>query len=163
MKQSILRHLWYLSEQLVVFSLFDTGLEDTTRQTLAQTLHQTPRPQAFQPGKPAFPTGRMEQAPTLAAMIGRNSWLVFDLLGSNGEWLTLPPAQWNTHAEYLSMREVLTNLAVVNDAAERGVKDIQDYANIARDGTCRERMILVSNSHRMKIQSFLKNEMEENL
>ena len=61
------------------------------------------------------------------------------------------------------MREVLTNLAVVNDAAGRGVKDIQDYANIARDGTCRERMILVSNSHRMKIQSFLKNEMEENL
>lgn len=164
MKQSVLRHLWYLTEQLVVFSLFDAGLEDTAKQTLAQVLHQTPRPDEFPPGKPVFPTARIEREhSTLDVMIGRNSWLMFHLLGMAGNWLVLPPAQWDTSPEYRSMKDILTNLAVVNDAAERGIKDITDYANVARDGTCRERIILVSNSHRIKIPSFLKNEMEENL
>lgn len=81
----------------------------------------------------------------------------------NGDWLVTPAAQWDTNPDYTRMKEIVTNLSVVNDAAERGVKDIQDYANVARDGSCRERMILISNSHRIKIPSFLKNEMEEHL
>ena len=33
------------------------------------------------------------------------------------------------------MSEMVINMAVANDAAERGVKDIQDYANVAMDGS----------------------------
>ena len=61
------------------------------------------------------------------------------------------------------MMLVVENLAVVNDAAERGVKDIQDYANAARDGSSHERIILMSNSHRIKLPKFLKNEMKEHM
>ena len=90
----------------------------------------------------------MDRYPTLQGMVGPKSWLLFDLLGINGEWLATPTGQWETDPSYLRMREVVSHLAVVNDAAERGVKDIQDYDNVTRDGTCRERMILISNSHR---------------
>ena len=61
------------------------------------------------------------------------------------------------------MQAVIQHLQVVNDIAEHGVKDIQEYANVAQDGAYRERIILVSNSHRLKLPEFLKNEMEENL
>ena len=61
------------------------------------------------------------------------------------------------------MSNIFNNLSVVNDAAERGVKDIQDYANAARDGSCREQMVLVSNMHRIRLPNFLKNEMEEKM
>ena len=96
-------------------------------------------------------------------LIGPNSWLLFHLLETNGAWLALPANQWNTDAEFSEMLAVVKNVAVVNDAAERGVKDIQDYANAARDGAHKGRIVLVSNSHRAKLPQFLKNEMEEHL
>ena len=61
------------------------------------------------------------------------------------------------------MSAVIRDLAVVNDTAERCIKDIQDYANAANGGDHRGNIILVSASHGIKIPSFLKYEMEENL
>ena len=58
----------------------------------------------------------------------------------------MPVRLWDTD-EYVSMRETLSPLEVVNDTVERGVKDIQEYANTARDIGQTGRIILVSNSH----------------
>ena len=62
---------------------------------------------------------------------------------------------WEEQEDYRNMAAVVTNLAVVNDAAECRVKDVQDYANAARDGAHRGRIVLVSNSHRIKMPNFL--------
>jgi len=43
------------------------------------------------------------------------------------------------------------------------IKDVTEYANVAMDGGYRGDIMLVSCSHRVKIPSFLKIEMEENL
>ena len=56
---------------------------------------------------------------------------------------------------------VVMNVAVVNDAAERGINDIQEYANAAQNAFCRVRIVLAFNFHRPSC--FLKNEMKENL
>ena len=74
----------------------------------------------------------------------------------------MPVRLWDTD-EYVSMRETLSPLEVVNDTAERGVKDIQEYANAARDNGQTGRIILVSNSHIVKLREFLKNEMKYNI
>ena len=71
----------------------------------------------------------------------------------------MPVRLWDTD-EYVSMRETLSPLEVVNDTAERGVKDIQEYANAARDNGQTGRIILVSNSHIVKLREFLKKEMK---
>ena len=81
----------------------------------------------------------------------------------DGNWLNLPPDQWAYNGQFQHMSNIVNNLSVVNDAAERGVKDIQDYANAARDGSCREQMVLVSNMHRIRLPNFLKNEMQEKM
>ena len=68
------------------------------------------------------------------------------------------------HYEYVSMRETHSPLEVVNNTAERGVKDIQqEYANAARDNSQTERIILVSNSHNVKMREFQKSEMKYNI
>jgi hypothetical protein len=77
-----------------------------------------------------------------------------------GAWHATLPDQWRTNPEFLNLYEVVRKLKVVNDVAERGVKDIEDYANSANDGAHRIRIILVCNSHRFKLPGFTKHEME---
>ena len=95
--------------------------------------------------------------------VGPRSWLVFQLLGSGGAWLHLPVEEWEGNEEFDLMAKIVGDLAVVNDTAERAVKDVEDYANAAHDGEKREKIILVSNSHRFKLPEFLKNEMENSI
>ena len=154
-----------MTQQLVIFGLFDRELDDEVRIAMATTLHATPRPAIFPLGKPEFPVNILLYGNnlTLEDFIGPNSWLLFDLLGCYGRWLALPLAQWEEDEEYKQMCSIVCNIPVVNDAAERGVKDVQDYANSANDGAYRGKIVVVANTHRVKIPQFLKNEMEENL
>ncbi len=162
-KASLIRHLWYLTEPLVILGLFDDSLPSEVKNEMATTLRNMPRPLVFPPGKPSFPKARFQQNQdvSLPSLIGPNSWLMFELLGIQHEWLMLPSDDWDQNYEYKKMKDLVSSLSVVNDAAERGVKDVQDYANASRDGNYRERIVLVSNSHRSKIPKFFKNEMEE--
>ena len=52
-------------------------------------------------------------------------------------------------------------LAVVNDAAGRGVKDTQDFANAARDGERRGRIVTVVSSHHAAAPTLTKQELEK--
>ncbi len=165
-KISLLRHLWYLTQELVVFALFDRDLPDETKQQIASTLRRVQRPATFPPGKPIFPKEKLEQAGSniqLKELIGPQSWLLFHLLDARGAWLATAPNRWVHNREYKRMYKVVENIEVVNDAAERGVKDVKEYAKVAKDGRYHEQIILVSSSHRIKIPSFHKNEMENNL
>ena len=56
--------------------------------------------------------------------------------------------QCNFDNEYLGMKNTVCCLQVVNDTAERSIKDIQEYANAARDGGMGEKKIIqVSHSY----------------
>jgi hypothetical protein len=163
-KRSILAHLWYLTEPLVIFGLFDDKLHVDIRTAMARKLRDTPKPESFNMQKPIFPREQVQnQDNNLVMLVGPQSWLIFDLLDMEGGWLGSPAGTWQEDEEYKHMAAIVCHIPVVNDAAERSVKDIQDYASVAKDGKHRENIMLVSNSHRAKIPAFLKNEMEEHL
>ena len=46
-----LNHLWYLTQELVIFALFDNNLGDDERKSMAHNLLSTPRPRRFKPGE----------------------------------------------------------------------------------------------------------------
>ena len=48
---SIMNHLWYLSQELVIFALFDDNLSDDDRKMMALKLLASARPTTFKPGK----------------------------------------------------------------------------------------------------------------
>ena len=93
---------------------------------ISQTLLHFPKPLAFQTGKPVFPVqllvGNADFC--LANFAGPKSWLIFFLLKANGAWLNDHPSTWLNDEEYLRMKNVISTISVVNDTAERGVKDI---------------------------------------
>ncbi|KZS01856.1 Uncharacterized protein APZ42_001358, partial [Daphnia magna] len=95
--KSILNHLLYLSEELVVFSVFDRELAEFLRKALVENLLSIPRQKRFLPVKPKFqktgPNDSVEYPDHLIRFIGPNSWLLFDLLKMNEEqldWMQAP-------------------------------------------------------------------------
>ena len=54
-RASIMRQLWYLTEELCILSLFDHELPIDERNTVARALLSSAKPQFFLPGKPKLP------------------------------------------------------------------------------------------------------------
>ena len=157
-QQSILRQMWYLTEELSVLSLFDCGLSYDDRGQIARTLLSQPRPQVFLPGKPVFP--EISYQSEITSFIGSRSWLLFHLLGKNSEWLRLPAEEWDENDEYKEMNYVVMNLSVTNDTAERAVGKVTDYANSANDGGHRGKIIGVAAWHHTLMSGYTKEDME---
>ena len=84
------RHLWYLTPQLIVFALCD-GLQTGIREQLAKALFDSPKPAAFDSGKPEFPKVKMNKEISIGEqLITESSWLLFSILGlDHPEWLQL--------------------------------------------------------------------------
>ena len=81
---SVLRHLWYLTEDTVIFGLFDTDLSDEERQEIADALKQIPYPTVpLQLGKPVMQPNLLTGVanPHLASFVGPLSWKLWELLG----------------------------------------------------------------------------------
>ncbi len=153
--QSVMRHLWYLTPDTVVFALFDQETSGAERRELARAIARTPRPQQIPLGKPQMPV-QMNANPQLASFVGPESWKLWDLLGVRSDWLRLPVHRWAHNNDYIVAKEFVQGLSVVNDAAERCVRSITDYAQATRDSVYREKILLIGNSHREVFQDLRK-------
>ena len=70
------------------------------------------------------------------------SYTLFSILGTDYDWLRQKPEDWENCPEYLEMREFVRTVKVSNDAAERGVKIISDYAKIlTQDNDMRRKLL----------------------
>ena len=144
---SVLRHSWYLTEELVVFAFWDGAMPAKECAAMARKLSQTVPPPTWETGKPAL-RQHLPDNPKLQHLIGERSWLVFHLLRIGTGWLQRPVRRWVEDAEFLRIQHFLKDLKVVNDAAERCIKDITEYANHARDSVHREDILHVVNDYR---------------
>ena len=155
-QDSVKNHLWYLTQELVIFGLFDDGLDNAERKAMAAQLMRFPNTGNFEPGKPVFPTELMVQNPRLDTFVGPRSWLLFHILNANGVWLQRDVDEWDSDVEYTRMHACLRDLKVVNDLAERCIKDIQEYADLAKDSQYREDILIVATDHRGVFQDLRK-------
>ena len=83
--------------------------------------------------RPQLLQGRQPDAPQLFEFVGSRSWLIFSLLNLNADGMQLPPADWSQDADIIRFKSAVHNINVVNDAAERAVKDVSDFANYCQD------------------------------
>ena len=148
-KESLKRHLWYLTQECIIFSLFDDELADAERRQVADHLLVHPRPPMFATGKPHAPNHNLlTPNPQLSSFVGPRSWLLFDLTNVGSQWLQRPVAEWPLEADYRQLLGLIRELEVVNDGAERAIKDVTEYAHITQDGIMRDDYIVVANCHR---------------
>ena len=60
-------------------------------------------------------------------------------MGMNGDWLRNEVSEWESNEQYIYLKTSLSDLKVVNDVAERCIKDIKDeYAEAAQDAKYRD-------------------------
>ena len=155
--QSIFNHLWYLTEEIVIFSLFDERLSDELRQEMVDTLISFPRPINFPTSKPKFPSIDLDSIrypQQLTTFIGRRSWLLFHLLQLKDEkldWMMAPVKFWGKMVGYRKVRTIVRAFEVVNDCAERAIKMITDFKESTATVDEQEYLIQVVEDYRRKI------------
>ena len=153
---SVMRHLWYLTPDTVVFCLFDPETSDVEKREVARAIVRTPHPATIQLGKPHMPVlmpALIQALHLLLELILGNWW---ELLGVGHAWLWQPVHQWSRSNDYNVAEQFVWGLTVVNDGAERCVHAITDFAQATGDSIYQEDILLIGNSHREVFQDLQK-------
>ena len=79
-------------------------------------------------GKPIF--RQIKRNTTLKSLLGPESHMLFRNLNIRRDWLAKPVNQWAADEDFQVAEKFVRTVKVVNDAAERGVKLISDFATI---------------------------------
>ena len=64
----------------MVFAFFDTSVSIQELNAKASKLMMTQKSRSFRLGKPVFPTITEDSNPSLSDFVGKESWLIFDML-----------------------------------------------------------------------------------
>ena len=156
--KSVFKHLWYLTEELVVLALFDENLSDNIRKAMIDRLLEFPRQQTFPPKKITFPISVFQDQDPID--FGQRSWLLFSLLDKKEEqldWMFAPVNCWDKMSGYKKIAAVVNSLEVVNDCAERVVKLTSDFINVTKDPVQLESVLQVTERYRNKIPKITKS------
>ena len=103
MIESHMRHLWYITEELVIFSLWDDEVPARERRAVADKLLQTDPPDEWRTGKPDMPQV-LPDKPRLQDLVGSRSHLFFHNLRVGTNWLRRPVCSWRTDPEYVRIQ-----------------------------------------------------------
>ena len=136
----------------VILALCDKGTGNEEKEEIIKAMINTDRPQHFLPQKPVMKVHiLLNKSPgdvALRQFVGERSWLMIDLFDVEVEWMEQSPEQWIQFPSFLRFKEIIDSLKVVNDCAERGVKDMTEFLNSSKDADQREMVQIVVNHHR---------------
>lgn len=155
--KKLTNHRWYLTEEILPFALFSNHPAATSevKQAIATKVLATPVPENFRLGRPVFRDITRES--TLADLIGPESLTLFRSLNISTSWLAAPVTDWSGDPDFIVAEEFVKSVKVTNDAAERGVKLISDFAcNITTDPHQRAALLHCVEHHRRQFPSFEK-------
>ena len=120
--------LWYLSEDLILFSLFDSDVGVATKRAILTASMEKEGGESLKRAEIQFSS---VQQKTLADFVSKRSRTVFMTLGVPDGFLVVDPELWDARDDYKAA-EAINSLSVTNDHAERGVALIQDAVQSGR-------------------------------
>ena len=98
------------------------------------------------------------QNASLVSFITQGSIKFFHILGISTEFLSQNPMYWSADVNYIKGLEVVSNLKVINDGAERGVALMSDYNKLITRNEFEKQCLLRSvHDHRQKFTSCRKS------
>ena len=157
-------HLWYLTQELIPLSLFDTSLSPELKTTVAKQILMYDQGQSSQQrkgtghGKPIFPDldGHVE----LSNLVGADCYTFFRILDIDCCFLMKPAKEWQYDDNYIKGKQIVNNLCVVNDAAERGVKLCHDFLHTAKSDESLQKVLQVVDNCRARLPNQRKRKLE---
>lgn len=159
------RHMWYLTEELVPLSLF-SKMKDEVKEKIRiklltyEKLTAAMKRKGTEYGKPQFPPIPTSPDQDLTNFIGQDSWMFFHILKLDTSFLELPAKDWANDPAYNSCKEIVSNLCVVNDAAERGVKLCYDFLPTAKKDKKLQEVLQVVENSRNKLPNMRKRQLK---
>ena len=141
------RHTWYLTEDLISFSLFNEDIPTETRSLLAKKIHEHAASRELEIQKPTLPL--ITQTSEIIDFVGERSRLLFDLLEIPLDFLA--DDEWHLLPEYAAVKNSLRNFTPVNDSAERALAlATRVNTHITRDEESYQELLQVAEAHRKK-------------
>ena len=116
--------LWYLSEELVALAFFDRNIDAVEKRAMVEGLScegEEDPPKRITVDQAMIPNKRLHD------FVTKSTKKFFQILGLPDSFLDTDPDTWVTNPSYLQAEEVVRELRVVNDTAERGVALMQEY------------------------------------
>ena len=123
MKTRLEEHLWYLSEELVVMSLFSDKLDEQQKNKCRKAMLSHYR-ENLDPvtGKLITPLLSNSKSTEISTLFGKESWRLLHLCRIKGKsFLEKPTSSWKDCSDYTMLKNIVKNFVVVNDVAERAV------------------------------------------
>lgn len=176
----ILNHLWYLNPENCLLALFDDDVDTETKQKMVKKVielsQNADKPDSLDSNdKQVLRKAVVSRADIpklfdegLEQFINATSINFFHKLGLNTSWLTENCENWLEDSNYQECLSAVTNLSVVNDVAERGVKLMQEYNDLfTKDEEQKQFLIQILDDYRSKgikttKESLLKDWNDEN-
>ena len=158
-------HQWYLTQETVAFSFFSEHplLTSKVKESMAFQLLSISPPDEFRRGIPVFKR-YIDRCSKLCDFIGPETWFIFECLRMDKDWLYEKPEQWAANESFKKAQKFVSNIKVVNDAAERTVKLYSDYAAILTENEeQRASLLQVVEKHRKQVGDFTKSTLAFNL
>ena len=118
-------HLWYLSEELVAMSLFDTLVPSTTKSLIVKAMNE--RSAIEKTSKKAEIRLETIKNYGLEDFATKGTMSFFNKMNLPTGYLCEPPDLWSTRDDYKRAKSIVQGIKVTNDNAERGVALIQEY------------------------------------
>ena len=141
---SLNRHTWYLTEDLISFSLFNDDIPVEERTLLAAKISREAAPEDLEIRKPTLPT--ITKDSQLLNFAGGRSRLLFDLLELSTDFLQHD--DWHLSDDYNTCKTALRSLSAINDSAERAIALATRFnTTITRDKASHQELLQVVEFH----------------
>lgn len=116
--------LWYLSEDLILFALFDQDVDINTKRAIVKaSMEKEGTTKSLKRAEVQLSSVKQKM---LVDFVSKSSRTVFATLGVPDGFLLVDPELWGTRDDYKAAAAIVNTLSVTNDHAERGVALIQD-------------------------------------
>lgn len=153
--QKFRNHLWYLSPEAAALSFFDQNISFSVRKKMVDALKVNNDEQFDIPKRFIFNMDDFKwfTNKNIDYFINSNSLQFFERFNIETGFLQLDSTEWFKDPEYLRGLEIVKNLRVVNDTAERAVKLAEEYVNIlARSEEEKQYVIQVVSEYKKNIK-----------
>lgn len=117
-------HLWYLSEDLVALSFFDSKVQPSEKMKMMLALNEECHDESVKRPHPNLNEFESKTLSSFVSMRTKESLIKF---GLDLDILETDPSTWQNKSSFQEAVKKARALSVINDTAERGVALIQEY------------------------------------
>ena len=150
-----------MSEDLIGLAFFSDRVSDSEKQAMVDSLKKPKLQEDVRRVDPKSVTAF--QAMTLSNFVTENSLHLFTAMKIDPTCLTGNPSAWSQNPEYVSAKQKIAGLKVINDCAECAVKLPTDFNNVfTHDETQRHLVFQIVEHHRkLMAQPLKRNYMDD--